>query len=244
MVFRCGRIRRSTGRRAGRRSTAPLMRSGCSRATALRRWRRYSAKLESARSRRSRACLSPRERSPAVRYARLMDDVRNDITRLPQFFETAARVLDIDQKRQKSMALVSALSPAERKNAERRMRENAAIVALTREKLAQRGVVLSLSRSSASSSRRRRRRRPTSSARSINCKRRSRATAPRRRPGCASRTWSRSADYFELFGSSRAPWRRRSRFAPSASIRAPAPARGSRSARSASAIPRSAGRRR
>lgn len=98
---------------------------------------RYSAKLESARHEVT-TFLSPRERSPSVRYARLMDDVRNDMTQLPQFFETATRVLDIDQKRQKSMALVSAISPVERKNAERRMRENAAIVTLTREKLAQR----------------------------------------------------------------------------------------------------------
>ena len=44
-------------------------------------------------------------------------------------------------------------------------------------------------RSSAWSSRRRRRRRSRSSAPSINCKLRSRATAPPRRPGCASRTW-------------------------------------------------------
>ena len=98
---------------------------------------RYSAKLESARHEIT-TFLSPRERSPAVRYARLIDDVRNDVTQLPQFFETATRVLDIDQKRQKSMALVSAISPAERKNAERRMRENTAIITLTREKLAQR----------------------------------------------------------------------------------------------------------
>ena len=47
-------------------------------------------------------------------------------------------MIDIDQKRRKSLALISALSPAERKNAELRMRENASIVALTRETLAQR----------------------------------------------------------------------------------------------------------
>ena len=82
--------------------------------------------------------LSAYQRSPSARYARLSDDIRNDITRLPQFFETASRVLDIDQKRRKSLALISALSPAERKNAERRMRENASIVSLMREKLAQR----------------------------------------------------------------------------------------------------------
>ena len=98
---------------------------------------RYSPKLEGVRHEVT-TFLSSRERSPAVRYARLTDDVRNDITRLPEFFETATRVLDIDQKRRKSMDLVSELSPAERKNAGLRMRENAAIVALTREKLAQR----------------------------------------------------------------------------------------------------------
>jgi hypothetical protein len=76
--------------------------------------------------------------SPAARYAQLDDDIRNDLTRMPQFFETAGRVLDIDQKRRKSLALVSALSPAERKNAERRMRENESIVALVRAKLTQR----------------------------------------------------------------------------------------------------------
>ena len=75
--------------------------------------------------------LSSYERSPSARYSQLSDDIRNDITRLPQFFETATRVIDIDQKRRKSLALISALSPAERKNAELRMRENASIVALT-----------------------------------------------------------------------------------------------------------------
>jgi hypothetical protein len=67
-----------------------------------------------------------------------MDDVRNDTARLPEFFETAGRVLDMDAKRQKSLDLVSALSPAERKNAEMRIRENASIVASVRDKLLQR----------------------------------------------------------------------------------------------------------
>jgi hypothetical protein len=78
------------------------------------------------------------DRSPSARYSQLNDDVRNDITRMPQFFEAAGRVVDIDQKRRKSLAYVSTLSPAERKNAELRMRENASIVALVREKLTQR----------------------------------------------------------------------------------------------------------
>src|SRR6185312_17426175 len=52
-------------------------------------------------------------RSPSAVYARLNDDVRNDITRLSQFFETAGRVIDMDQKRQKSLVYVSVLNKAE-----------------------------------------------------------------------------------------------------------------------------------
>lgn len=98
---------------------------------------RYSAKLEGVRHDVT-TFLSPHERSPSVRYARLMDDVRNDMTQLPQFFETAGRVLDMDQKRQKSLAYVSAVPPKELQNAQRRMRENESVVALVRAKLTQR----------------------------------------------------------------------------------------------------------
>ena len=69
------------------------------------------------------------DRAPSARYSQLNNDINNDITRMPQFFETAGRVLDVHQKRRQSLALVSALSPGERKNAELRMRENASIVA-------------------------------------------------------------------------------------------------------------------
>lgn len=82
--------------------------------------------------------LASRYHSPSARYAQLMDDVRNDTTRLPEFFETAGRVLDMDAKRQKSLDFLSALSPAERNSAEVRIRENASIIALVREKLLQR----------------------------------------------------------------------------------------------------------
>ena len=71
-------------------------------------------------------------RSPSAVYARLIDDVRNDTTRLPQFFETAGRVIDIDQKRQKSLAYVAVLSKAERANALRRIRENVHVVDVVR----------------------------------------------------------------------------------------------------------------
>jgi hypothetical protein len=82
--------------------------------------------------------ISKRFRSATARYAQLTEDIRNDTTRLPQFFETAARVLDIDQKRRKSLAYVSELSKSERDNALRRIRENASIVFKVRSKLDQR----------------------------------------------------------------------------------------------------------
>jgi hypothetical protein len=82
--------------------------------------------------------MSSRYRSPSARYSQLTDDIRNDVTRIPQFSETAGRVLDIDHKRRKSLAYVSDLSRMERDNATRRMRENASIVSLVRAKLTQR----------------------------------------------------------------------------------------------------------
>lgn len=77
-------------------------------------------------------------RTPDSMYAQLTDDVRNDSTRLPQFFETAARVEDMDAKRGKSMFYVATLSPDERDWAVRRIRENAAIVEKVRQSLAAR----------------------------------------------------------------------------------------------------------
>jgi hypothetical protein len=75
-------------------------------------------------------------RSPMARYSRLIDDIRNDTTRLPHFFETAARVVDMDRKRQKAFAYVSMSSDAERVEAARRMNENAAIIAQVRRSVA------------------------------------------------------------------------------------------------------------
>jgi len=98
---------------------------------------RYDPKTEKWRH-QATVFLSEHDRSPASRYARLMDDVRNDTTRLPQFFETATRVVDIDRKREKSLAYIRDVSPIERKNAQLRMRENAAIVVLTHKMLMQR----------------------------------------------------------------------------------------------------------
>ncbi len=52
-------------------------------------------------------------RSHASRYALLMDDVRNDMTRLEPVFQIAARVADLDAKRNASLSLVSEISPKE-----------------------------------------------------------------------------------------------------------------------------------
>jgi hypothetical protein len=78
------------------------------------------------------------QRSPSARYSQLIDDIRNDITRMSQFFETAGRVADIDRKRQKSMTYISDLNKKERINALRRIRENAHVVAIVQQSLADR----------------------------------------------------------------------------------------------------------
>jgi hypothetical protein len=79
-------------------------------------------------------------RSPESAYAQLIDDVRNDITRLPQFFGIAARVRDVDERRRRSMFYIASASEAERGHALQRMKENAAIVDWVRETLDQRAL--------------------------------------------------------------------------------------------------------
>ena len=74
------------------------------------------------------ALMSEYTRSPASRYQQLIDDARNDMTRLQQFLPVAGRVLDIDDKRGKSMAFVPTLSDVERVNALTRVVENKCIV--------------------------------------------------------------------------------------------------------------------
>ena len=67
-------------------------------------------------------------RSHASRYAVLIEDVRNDITRFEPFYASAGRVVELDRKRNASLKLVSELSPRERDDAIARMEENALIV--------------------------------------------------------------------------------------------------------------------
>jgi hypothetical protein len=82
--------------------------------------------------------MSVPDRSASTRYNQLSDDIRNDMTRIPQFFETAGRVIDIDQKRRKSLGYVSVVSDGEIANAVARNKENALIVSMVRTSLAQR----------------------------------------------------------------------------------------------------------
>ncbi len=75
-----------------------------------------------------RALIDEPHRSHASRYAQLIDDVRGDITRFEQFYGTAVRVVDMDRKRNATMAHISVLSPRERADAVARMQENSLIV--------------------------------------------------------------------------------------------------------------------
>ena len=85
-----------------------------------------------------KSLMGPDYRSASARYERLLDDIRNDDTRLSPFFETATRVIDMDAKRRESLHYITDLPQSERENALRRVRENAAIVTLVSTRLRQR----------------------------------------------------------------------------------------------------------
>ena len=67
-------------------------------------------------------------RSQSARYSRLMDDIRNDITRTDAFFAVAHYVADMDRRRAKSLGHVSNLTREEHHNTVRRMQENEGII--------------------------------------------------------------------------------------------------------------------
>jgi hypothetical protein len=85
-----------------------------------------------------RALIDEPRRTQDSRYAQLIDDVRNDITRLEPFYATAAHVFDLDRKRNASLAHVSELSPREHADAAARMEENTLIVQWVQQCLEQR----------------------------------------------------------------------------------------------------------
>jgi hypothetical protein len=75
-----------------------------------------------------RILIDEPHRSHASRYAQLMEDVRNDITRFEPFFAEAVRVIELDRKRHAGLAHISELSARERADAVARMQENSLIV--------------------------------------------------------------------------------------------------------------------
>jgi hypothetical protein len=75
-----------------------------------------------------RLLIDEPHRSHSSRYAQLMDDVRDDITRFEPFFAAAVQVIDLDRKRNASLAHISELSPREHADAAARMQENSLIV--------------------------------------------------------------------------------------------------------------------
>ena len=77
-------------------------------------------------------------RSATSRYARLIDDIRNDTIRIEPFFSTARRVADMDHKRHRSLAHVGALVEGEAASAQSRIRENISCVASVHAALADR----------------------------------------------------------------------------------------------------------
>jgi hypothetical protein len=85
-----------------------------------------------------RLLIDEPHRSHASRYAQLMDDARADITRFELFFADAVRVVELDKKRNASLAYVSELSPRERADTLARMQENTLIVQWVQQSLERR----------------------------------------------------------------------------------------------------------
>jgi hypothetical protein len=67
-------------------------------------------------------------RSPTARYQKLLEDISNDIVRLPPFFEVSMRIVDIDVKRKRALVFTQS-DKTERSNALLRIRENANVIA-------------------------------------------------------------------------------------------------------------------
>lgn len=77
-------------------------------------------------------------RSASGRYAKLNEDIRNDVVRIPAFFAAARRVLDLDRKREKSLAYIAALNGQEWANATARAAENALVIGWVQQSFANR----------------------------------------------------------------------------------------------------------
>jgi hypothetical protein len=89
-------------------------------------WRQAAPPFD--RTAYGRMLIDEPHRSHSSRYAVLIEDVRNDITRFEPFYAIAIKVLELDRKRQASMAYMSELSPRERADAVARMQENSLVL--------------------------------------------------------------------------------------------------------------------
>jgi hypothetical protein len=77
-------------------------------------------------------------RSTETYYARMLEDIRNDIVRIGPFARVARQVSDMDFKRDKSLRYVSNLDPREHGNAVARMAENSLIARWVHQSLMER----------------------------------------------------------------------------------------------------------
>ena len=77
-------------------------------------------------------------RSTETYYARMIDDIRNDIDRIGPFAVVARRVSDMDVRRDKSLRYVSDMTREEHANAVARMRENMLIARWVHQSLTER----------------------------------------------------------------------------------------------------------
>ena len=77
-------------------------------------------------------------RSQTARYNRLIEDIRNDVMRVGPFFGAARYVVDMDRKREKSLAYVTQLTAEERVNTLQRIAENRNIMQWVRASLQER----------------------------------------------------------------------------------------------------------
>ncbi len=88
----------------------------------------------------SRELMARPYRSATGRYAQLIEDIRNDIVRIEPFFTLARRVVDMDLKREQSLAYIPDLSESDRTNALRRVSENRLVIAWVHRSLTERAL--------------------------------------------------------------------------------------------------------
>jgi len=108
-------------------------------------------------------------RSEASAYAKLTADAREDVILLEPFFAIAARVADMDRRRETVLAQATSSNPDERVHSRKRNHENTAIVGRVCRALSERMASYNYMHSNVWWSMRRCRWRPSASARSRCC---------------------------------------------------------------------------